>query len=252
MAAITGADFNYSSTTAINWMYQSIMELMGQLVVGAISYSTEGEDVASRNPIAFALDDIKIIYTNVATSNEMSAIGGPQPFTSSLFNATSSGLSLAKALEDLASNLSLALFSRDEFLMPLDGPTRVETRTYNNIYAYNRQHLWAAYGTATACTLLSISIAIVAVLRHGATYSNNLSTILRTTHGREYDGVLREDDGGEDPLPEHIARLQIKLGRVDSDTSSSRQSLTRRSMQTNEDLEMECLAQEERTESPRP
>lgn len=106
LAAITGADFNYSSTTAINWMYQSIMELMGQLVVGAISYSTEGEDVASRNPIAFALDDIKIIYTNVATSNEMSAIGGPQPFTSSLFNATPSGLSLAEALEDLASNLS--------------------------------------------------------------------------------------------------------------------------------------------------
>lgn len=87
----------------------------GPADLGAISYVVEGPDLTSRNPVAIAIDDLQIIYINVALSREVAYIVGPHYFTEAIFNVTSTNALLSDTLEALMADLSLSLFSREEF-----------------------------------------------------------------------------------------------------------------------------------------
>lgn len=113
--------------------------------------------------------------------------------------------------------------------------------SYDNVYAYNWQRLWLAYGTAGACTTCAVAIAFVAMLRHGATYSNNYSTLLRTAFGQKLEGVLSEGDEGEDPLPKRVAVAEINLGGKRTVLSGSQEALNAQLPQPRADMEMNLL-----------
>ena len=158
-----------------------------------------------------------------------------------MFNVTSTNASLADTLEALMADLSLSLFSREEFLTPLERPTRVKTLSYDNVYTYNWQRLWLAYGTAAACTTCAVSMAFIAMLRHGATYSNCYSTLLRMAFGQKLEGIFSEDDEGEDPLLKRIAVAEITLGGKRPVLSDSQEALNVRVPQSIADVEMNLL-----------
>ena len=99
-------------------------------------------------------------------------------------------------------DLSLSLFCREEFLTLLEQPTRVKALDYDSFYTYNWQRLWLAYGTAAACTTCAVAMAFVAMVRHGATYSDSYSTVLRMAFGQKPEGIFSEGDEGEDPFAE--------------------------------------------------
>lgn len=141
MSARTPVDFDYSDVDAVHWMYQAIMELMGQLISGSVSFMVDGRINPSSPHVALVADDLQIIYTNVALSRELSFIVGPHQSIGGIFNVTSTDVLLADTIETLAANQGLALVSREEFLMPSERPTSVKTVRYVNVYAYNAQRL---------------------------------------------------------------------------------------------------------------
>jgi len=83
MGARTMSTYNYSDTDVVHWMNQAVMELMGQLISGSISSVVQGPDLTSRSFVTTAMDDLQIVYTNVALSHEVASIVGPRNFTRS-------------------------------------------------------------------------------------------------------------------------------------------------------------------------
>jgi hypothetical protein len=62
---------------------------------------------------------------------------------------------------------------------------------------------------------------MLALFRTGYGYSNDFSTIFRTTRGRDFDALVTpaETKGGF-PLPDRIARQTIVFDSVDSNTNT--------------------------------
>jgi hypothetical protein len=57
---------------------------------------------------------------------------------------------------------------------------------------------------------------MLALFRTGYGYSNDFSTIFRTTRGRDFDALTK----GVFPLPDRIARQTIVFDSVDSNTNT--------------------------------
>jgi len=73
-----------------------------------------------------------------------------------------------------------------------------------NIYAYQPLDLWLAYGIALLFYVLCLSIGIIGLRQNGFSYSNNFTTILRTTRNPNLDLLVTESESsGADPVPSH-------------------------------------------------
>jgi hypothetical protein len=84
------------------------------------------------------------------------------------------------------------------------------SEVYHNLYVYNSLDLWIAYGISIFCAAMCVTIGMLALFRTGYAYSNDFSTIFRTTRGRDFDVLVTpaETKGGC-PLPKSIARQTI-------------------------------------------
>ncbi len=101
------------------------------------------------------------------------------------------------------------------------------------LYVYAPLNLFLSWGFAILHTIFAIILGIQALAKNGHSYSNNFSTVLRTTRHLELDAVLPpKEETGSDPLPKHLAERGISLNThivVDSDSFEStevRQPLT--------------------------
>ncbi len=75
-----------------------------------------------------------------------------------------------------------------------------------NIYTYQPRDLWLAYGIAVLSNIICLLIAMVALNQNGLSYSNNFTTILRTTRNQNLDVLVKEgESSGADPVPAHTA-----------------------------------------------
>ncbi|KAF2170478.1 hypothetical protein M409DRAFT_51517 [Zasmidium cellare ATCC 36951] len=218
------SNVNISQTDFIRFNAQSLMDSLGCLMVGSVAtadstFSSEHATDGSMGVADAFTTEMYPIYTSSCDAQTTGYCSGSQSVTSSTEASPTSKWyqrPLADAMEDLFQNMTLSLFSRSEFLGVADeASTNVTITTVRNVYAYNRQRLWLAYGLAVGFCFVVLCVGCFVVLRAGATYSNKLSTVLRVTGGDRVDVDIDPNDrGGADLLPAHLekAKLLCPLG----------------------------------------
>jgi len=81
-----------------------------------------------------------------------------------------------------------------------------------NIYTYQPFDLVLSYSIAIFAAVICAAIGFLAMMKNSLSYTNNFSTILRTTRGEDLDKLVA--DGGEvngaDPLPAFIAGMELR------------------------------------------
>lgn len=193
-----------SQADVANMNYQALMDSLGRRLVGDIS--RDGE-----------VYQTQILRTELAFTKEMYPVYNLTGYVSADSNASQwYGKPLATAIENLFQNMTLSLFSRSEFLkVPDDStPTNVTITTLRNVYTYDWQRLWLSYGLALAFALIIVIIGCSSLAITKASYSNKLSTILRTTGGDRVGVDVKElDRAGRDPLPEYLGKAHLLLCR---------------------------------------
>lgn len=192
---------------AIN--YQSVMDVFGKLLVGAIwIYASDSSDDVV-NTVSTNVMSTNLVYTNeLFTSFNSNSIGqGGAPLPAQTLTP------LLNATEELFQNITLSLFSDGLFTPANATDVLVTIYTIENIYTYTWERLAISYGVAIALTLLAVITGFVLLLINGASYSNKFSTIMRATRGGHIDMlVMAQETSGADPLDEGLAKAKIWIG----------------------------------------
>lgn len=95
-------------------------------------------------------------------------------------------------------------------------PRNVTFTAYRNIYVYSATKLWLAYGLASAFSALAVLVGLFAIWNNGASYSNEYSTLLRTTLGAELSrAIFKKDMDGRDPLPSYMDDIKVTFATRD-------------------------------------
>jgi hypothetical protein len=70
-----------------------------------------------------------------------------------------------------------------------------------NVYTYEPAQLWLAYGIAILANVLCLLLGVIAVHRNGFSYSNDFTTIMRTTRNPNLDLLVPEaESNGAEPV----------------------------------------------------
>lgn len=227
-----------NATDATLFSYQALMESFNRLLVGSMVSKTNGFTGSHYwRGSGMRSQNLNVMSTLLAFSNELvrflseSRTTGYDPLPQdplwSVVERTDNDLitlpnealespsynqSLALGIEELFHNMTLALFSDARFLRDSEEPVNITVSYTRNIYSYSQRNLLLSYGVALSLTLLASLAGCTAIFFNRASYTNKFSTIMRTTAGFE-DLVHESDRTGADPLPKHLARARIDLGR---------------------------------------
>lgn len=87
---------------------------------------------------------------------------------------------------------------------------------YQNVYVYSAQELWLAYGIALLLFLAAVVVGTFFTCKSRASYSDNFSTVFRTTKAAEIDVKLLDKDlDGQDPLPARLRQAKVLFQQRD-------------------------------------
>lgn len=87
---------------------------------------------------------------------------------------------LARAIEDLADNMTISMFSNPDLMINRTRPVSIYTPC--NFYQYNNLTLVLSSATAIVMTLCSVTIGVHALYENGVSHSTSFSAIMNTTH----------------------------------------------------------------------
>lgn len=90
---------------------------------------------------------------------------------------------------------------------------------FRPIYTYASKKLLIPYGIAILLTIFSVTIGFLSIYENGATYSDNVSTMLRIGKGMDI-GIKAEDLDGKDPLPRYLAKSTVWLAKAQESPAS--------------------------------
>jgi hypothetical protein len=239
-----------STLDSIIFSYIALMDSFNRLLVGSMvttggtiahTHYWNGPDMRSQNPnvmntlLAFSNELVRFqsrvrtkgndllpedpLWTLVEESDDWALISLPNE----ALESPSYNQSLASAIEELFQNMTLALFSDARFLRDSEQPVNITVSYNRNIYSYSSRNLLISYGAALSLTLLASLAGCLAIFFNRASYTNKFSTIMRTTAGFE-DLVHETDRTGADPLPKHLAKARIHIGRREGAAEEMRSS----------------------------
>jgi len=120
--------------------------------------------------------------------------------------------SLARAIEDLASNMTISMLSNPN---PTVNRTRfVSIYTPCSFYQYNNLTLVLSYTTAVVVTLCCVAIGVHALYENGVSHSTSFSAIMNTTHNLHQNEISEGHSLGAEPLAKDLKNMKIRLGIV--------------------------------------
>lgn len=77
-------------------------------------------------------------------------------------------------------------------------------------YTYRPTDIYIAYGSAILCASICTVIGCIALYLNQASYSNDFTTVIRTTRRREItDLITKQDSTGADPLSKAIGKVSV-------------------------------------------
>ncbi|SLM36096.1 hypothetical protein LPUS_05530 [Lasallia pustulata] len=172
--------------------YVALMESLGRIMVGNIQ--DESRYNYEQAPDLTSIKDTSL--NDVRQGNDSKAFG--------------------TAIEQLFQNMTISLLSVSTFQDPIavSTPVPVTAVLTINAYVYHPYDLYLAYGLSILFTSICLGIGMAALFRNGQSYSNNFSTVLRSTRNPDLDHLLLETEmSGADPLPEGLGRAVLSLPR---------------------------------------
>jgi hypothetical protein len=101
----------------------------------------------------------------------------------------------------------------------VQGPDTTTSAAISSVYeprfVYEPRTLLIAYGSGTLFALVCVLMGAHAFLRNGASYTNTFSTIVRVTRDSALSRVIADEGDlqGAEPVPKHIRRMEVRLGR---------------------------------------
>ncbi|KXT00053.1 hypothetical protein AC579_918 [Pseudocercospora musae] len=203
--------------------YLAMMSLMSQITVGTVNSGSGAQQMSYEEGASLDVTSAEtpsIFSTSLTTSPEMKALHETVFTLSDISNVEDSAFDgptsapLAQQLEELFRNLTVAM-STNPSTSSYQSVTGLIDFSINR-YEYQAEHLWISYGIGILLTALIVVLGYFAVASNGAPYSIRYSTFLRTTPWQTAEKSLagegRLGDRGSDPVPSHIAHLQIQLG----------------------------------------
>ncbi|CAK1361801.1 hypothetical protein CB0940_02870 [Cercospora beticola] len=182
--------------------------------------------------------DTRAFTTALSESRELGQLVGPPPTAEDITNATS-GLAFDQAasllpnvtksvarplkvvMEEMYFNITLSMASNKNHQYNPDSPlapptTRITEVLYGNVYSYSMDKLWLAYGIAIGISVLNLIVGFAALLRTGASFTDNFSTIIRIARNATIEADLYEEHlPGKDSLPKHMADAELRLRKSD-------------------------------------
>lgn len=203
---LAGGD-NILNNTRAEKSYLAMMDTMGGLLSGAVfwkaSYAT------------WIVRDTVVMYSKLSQTNEVYPLTNlNKPIELWNTSPTPPKASLADMIEDLFSNMTISLLAHSHFTMDQTVGTILSSH-WTSYYRYKPMRLFVPYGCALLATLCIAVVGCLSVRREGVTYSNRISTVIRTMQLSSVDSAMNEaDKGGQDPLPKHLAATKVTLPRA--------------------------------------
>ncbi|EXJ59535.1 uncharacterized protein A1O5_12160 [Cladophialophora psammophila CBS 110553] len=185
---------------------QAVMESFVMMVNGPITYS---------NDISFPT--INSVY-GLAMNK---ALFPAQPG----LNQTALTLRQAKQNEMLFQNITLSMrYSVVSGSVGDDQTVAAAVRQrFESQFVYEPRTLLIAYGLGAFFALICVLLGVHALLHNGASYTNSFSTIVRVTRDPALSRLIAEEGDlqGAEPVPKHIRRAELRLGRSAKSLSPS-------------------------------
>jgi hypothetical protein len=95
-------------------------------------------------------------------------------------------------------------------------PVTVETT--ENVYDYRSKELYVAYGLSILVAAACLALGLISIHRNSGSYSNDFSTVLRTTrHLSLREVVDTTESNGLTPLSKDLAEVKIVMMESDGD-----------------------------------
>ncbi|KAI9853104.1 MAG: hypothetical protein M1838_001605 [Thelocarpon superellum] len=187
--------------------YAAVMAAMGHVLAGCI-YSDQYGNLVTYSTSITSTGVNKVLLTDP----------GAGPMKQTATNAT-----MTSTVETIFQNVTMSLLSSDRYTANQSAiaadparypPTTVSVAQSANIYVYLRLDLWLAYGIALIFAILCSVLGSSALLHNGLSYTNDFTTILRTTRNPGLDNLVAESEAsGADPAPAHTLRGRLLYQR---------------------------------------
>ncbi|KAL8792635.1 MAG: hypothetical protein Q9195_004763 [Heterodermia aff. obscurata] len=209
--------------------YQGIMEAFANLLAGNVTMPRIGPLVKTTRLLSTALLNTKeLAFLNDQNSYYLEGFGNGEDLQQALAAAgvAVSGIaqgdnstmnhSLGSTLEEMFRNYTVSLLS-SELLRPNGSQegvpqANVTTLDYQTIYTYSSDKLWLAYGIAIFLTAIAVAQGLFVIYSNGASYSNNFSTVMRSTWSAELNVDFRQAGTDcRDPLPDFLAKATVEF-----------------------------------------
>ncbi|KAF7899622.1 hypothetical protein EAF00_003958 [Botryotinia globosa] len=120
--------------------------------------------------------------------------------------------SLARGIEDLATNITISLFSEPKFLKQNATNVPVTFTSSTNVFSYSPKYLYLSYGIAIFFTCLSTILGLYAFYANGVVHSTALSAIIATTRNPDLDILAGENWAANTSLSKDIRNVKLRLG----------------------------------------
>ncbi|KAJ9611276.1 hypothetical protein H2200_004459 [Cladophialophora chaetospira] len=185
----------------------AMMDVLGKLVVGSVVEALRGGNPSPETAATY--------QTTLVQATAL------QPFIDQM--ETVSTARVSQVLEEMFQNVTISMFASSHLLKDSTTARRVPTTTTTtlNEYAYRPRDLYIAYGSALLCTLICVLLGCRALWKTGLSYSNNFSTIMRTTRRNEVNTLVHVSDSmGADPLAKHVAKATLRFDTTITDTGN--------------------------------
>lgn len=121
---------------------------------------------------------------------------------------------LGRAIEDLSSNFTYSLMAAAYNLGRSNTTVPVTISAPRNFYSYDKSTLLTAYLASLSVVLLWMGIGAFALWSNGITSNTSFSAILLTTRNADLDALAQGHCLGADPLPDEIAGVKLRFGRL--------------------------------------
>ncbi|OAL39803.1 hypothetical protein AYO20_00715 [Fonsecaea nubica] len=177
---------------------QAVMESFVMMIGGPITYSRD---------ISFP------------TINSVYALGMNQALFSAQpgLNQTALTLRQARRNEMLFQNITLSMrYGVVSGSTGNDQTTATALRQrFESQFVYDPRALLAAYGLSALFALACVLLGVHALLHNGASYTSSFSTIVRVTRDPALSRLIADEGDlqGAEPVPKHIRRAEVRLGR---------------------------------------
>lgn len=219
--------------------YAAIQQGVMSFLLGAVNRNTGSRGIAvvpmSKNTtIRYST---QILSTVLANTNEMAALKLGQETAQSITNMTS-GVAfdqatsllptwtsdarrpLIQVMEELYFNITMSMASSPALTYNASSPLApgqvdVTFDLFGNVYSYESDKLWLAYGVAIGITVMNVMIGLWTVARTGASFTDKFSTIIRAAKNSNIEvDMFEERLAGRDPLPKTMAKAEIRMRKA--------------------------------------